>query len=97
MNGCFHCVKFMPVWNEFSKSVSSMNNNSAKFVAQKYEIGELKQEPTIEGEAIQGFPTVKITVEKGGDKKEYDYLGKRTVPDLMSFLNMKAKDAIKNK
>tara|TARA_B100001758_G_scaffold59875_1_gene49626 strand:- start:92 stop:511 length:420 start_codon:yes stop_codon:yes gene_type:complete len=77
MNGCGHCKKFMPVWDEF---------------AEKYN-GDLKLKKLEREEAgddmlskyqVQGFPTI-LLLDGEGNKKEFQ--GDRTVSGLESFIN----------
>ena len=77
MNGCGHCKKFMPVWDEFSG---------------KYK-GDLKLKKLEREEAgddmlskyqVQGFPTI-LLLDGQGNKKEFQ--GDRTVSGLESFIN----------
>ena len=77
MNGCGHCKKFTPTWDNFS----------SKYVGplklMKYEQKEAGKE-MLEKYEIQGFPTV-ILVDDKGDFKTYE--GDRTISGLESFAN----------
>ena len=46
---------------------------------------------TINGEALKGFPTIKITINDGGKKTEIDYMGKRRADEIINFISQKIK------
>ena len=76
MNGCGHCKRFTPVWNEFSGNyngelkLKKLERNEAGDLLQKYE--------------IKGFPTV-LLIDEQGNKKEFQ--GDRSVEGLKNFIN----------
>lgn len=75
MNGCGHCKKFSPVWDEFS----GMYNGNLK--VRKVERADAGDE--LEKYQIKGFPTV-LLLDGNGGKKEFD--GERTIQGLESFV-----------
>ena len=76
MNGCGHCKRFSPVWQEFSDNykgdlkLKKLERNEAGDLLQKYE--------------IQGFPTV-LLIDEQGNKKEFQ--GDRTIQGLEAFIS----------
>ena len=76
MNGCGHCKRFTPIWDEFSGKyngevkLKKLERNEAGDMLDKYE--------------IQGFPTV-LLLDVQGNKKEFQ--GDRSVQGLESFIN----------
>ena len=87
MIGCGHCNVFMPEWENLKKKI----NDDAKYKNYShngYEAGELEaQKATINGGKLKGFPTIKITIEKGNNKKEIDYIGKRRAMEILDFID----------
>ena len=77
MNGCGHCKKFMPVWDEF---VNNYNGNLKIKKLERQEAGE----DMLKKYQIQGFPTI-LLLDGQGNKKEFQ--GDRTVQGLESFIN----------
>ena len=76
MDGCGHCKKFSPVWDQFS---SSYNGNLNIRKVERNDAGdELNQYQ------IQGFPTV-LLLDGNGGKKEFQ--GDRTIQGLNSFIS----------
>ena len=75
MNGCGHCKKFSPIWDQFTGKyngpveLKKMERAEAGNLLEKYE--------------VQGFPTV-ILVDDKGEKKEFN--DDRTVSALESFV-----------
>ena len=76
MNGCGHCKRFSPVWQEFSDGykgdlkLKKLERNEAGDLLQKYE--------------IQGFPTI-LLIDEQGNKKEFQ--GDRTIQGLEAFIS----------
>ena len=76
MNGCGHCKRFSPVWQEFSDNykgdlkLKKLERNEAGDLLQKYE--------------IQGFPTI-LLIDEQGNKKEFQ--GDRTIQGLEAFIS----------
>ena len=76
MNGCGHCKRFTPIWDEFAGKyngeikLKKLERNEAGDMLDKYE--------------IQGFPTV-LLLDVQGNKKEFQ--GDRSVQGLESFIN----------
>ena len=77
MNGCGHCKKFSPIWDEFS------SNYKGNLKLKKYEREEAGEDMLKKYE-IQGFPTI-LLVDEQGNKKEFQ--GDRTISGLESFAN----------
>lgn len=75
MNGCGHCKKFSPTWDQFA---SKYNGNVQLKKLERAEAGGL-----LEKYEIQGFPSI-ILVDDKGQKKEFN--GDRTVSGLESFV-----------
>tara|TARA_Y100000813_G_scaffold193779_1_gene173434 strand:- start:696 stop:1112 length:417 start_codon:yes stop_codon:yes gene_type:complete len=75
MNGCGHCKKFSPTWDQFA---SKYNGNVQLKKLERAEAGGL-----LEKYEIQGFPSI-ILVDDKGQKKEFN--GDRTVSALESFV-----------
>ena len=76
MDGCGHCKKFSPVWDQFSSSYSG--NLNVRKVERNDAGDELNQYQ------IQGFPTV-LLLDGNGGKKEFQ--GDRTIQGLNSFIS----------
>ena len=76
MNGCGHCKRFTPVWDEFAGKyngelkLKKLERNEAGDLLDKYE--------------IKGFPTV-LLLDEQGNKKEFQ--GDRSVTGLESFIS----------
>ena len=75
MDGCPHCVKFAPEWDNFSQ-----NYNGSLKVRKVEQKTMSEQEKSL---GIQGFPTVMV-IDKNG-KAETTYDGPRTAEGLKSF------------
>lgn len=75
-NWCGHCKTFLPEWKKFAKEIS----NDAHVTVADYEHSapNFNQFANIDGKAIAGFPTVKITV----NGSEYEYNKERTAESL---------------
>lgn len=75
MNGCGHCKRFTPIWDEFSGKyngeikLKKLERNEAGDMLNKYE--------------IQGFPTI-LLLDEQGNKKVFE--GDRSVSGLESFI-----------
>tara|TARA_R110002074_G_scaffold254551_1_gene426889 strand:+ start:1072 stop:1476 length:405 start_codon:yes stop_codon:yes gene_type:complete len=76
MNGCGHCVKFMPEWKKF---INEIGNN---FQTETIEEGEIPE--GVDRTKITGFPTIALMK---GNKIIKDYDGPRTVKGLTKFIN----------
>jgi len=76
MNGCGHCKRFTPIWDEFSGKyngevkLKKLERNEAGGMLDKYE--------------IQGFPTI-LLLDEQGNKKVFE--GERSISGLESFIN----------
>ena len=74
MDGCPHCDKAMPAWDEFSSSTKVVD--TAK-IESKEDPGFMKKME------VQGFPTFLLLDANG--KKEKEYSGDRSSADLEKF------------
>ena len=72
MNGCGHCKKFKPTWQEFVQQNSS---------GIRTEIVD-SNEPLTKDMDVKGFPTVMLV---RGSQKVATFEGDRTVADLNAF------------
>jgi len=76
MNGCGHCKRFTPIWDQFSEKyngeikLKKLERNEAGDMLDKY--------------AIQGFPTI-LLLDEQGNKKVFE--GDRSISGLESFIN----------
>ena len=75
MNGCGHCKKFSPTWDQFA---SSYNGNLKIRKVERADAGS-----ELETYQIKGFPTV-LLLDGNGGKKEFE--GERTIQGLESFV-----------
>ena len=75
MDGCGHCKKFSPVWDQFASSYNG--NLNIRKVERNNAGDELNQYQ------IQGFPTV-LLLDGNGGKKEFQ--GERTIQGLEAFI-----------
>ena len=74
MDGCGHCKKFSPIWDQFANSYNGSLN------IRKVERADAGDE--LNKYSVQGFPTV-LLLDGNGGKKEFQ--GNRTVAELNSF------------
>jgi len=76
MNGCGHCDKFMPTWeevkSEYSGAITLTEKESASATSD------------IEKFKIKGFPTILLVDSNNNKIKEYN--GDRSKSDVMKFL-----------
>ena len=76
MNGCGHCKRFAPIWDDFSGKyngdikLKKLERNEAGDMLDKYQ--------------IQGFPTI-LLLDEQGNKKVFE--GERSISGLESFIN----------
>lgn len=79
---CGHCVDFKPTWEKMKENKDAWKNIDFE----EYESGVLSTLPeklkTINGESIEGFPTIKIKV----FEKEYNYRGPRDQDKIFGFV-----------
>tara|TARA_Y100000590_G_C15469894_1_gene919761 strand:- start:307 stop:687 length:381 start_codon:yes stop_codon:yes gene_type:complete len=80
MDGCGHCKKMKPEWDQFVK------NNTTSIATRSVEQGEARDEVTKHG--ITGFPTLLLLDSDGNKLDTYD--GDRTATALESYLNQHA-------
>ena len=80
MNGCGHCEKLMPEWQDFV----SKNDTSIKTRAV-----EMNEDPSlVKKHNVQGFPTLLLLGENGKKLDTYD--GPRTTAGLFKYCKQKA-------
>ena len=83
---CGHCVSFMPEWNKLTaKKIKNVTFNSYDSE------NEEAKSATINGDALKGFPTIKVTINDNGEKTEIDYMGKRRADEIINFISQKIK------
>lgn len=87
---CGHCKRFMPEWNAFKSQVEQMGGiyNGIRITTNEYKDTQLSREKPalINGQPIDGFPTLKLTVTKNGKTTEINYTGKRNAKELFSYI-----------
>ena len=87
---CGYCVKFMPEWLKLVDAIKGIKSNdiTLELIAiEESDFGKLSSKPSINGESVQSFPTIKITLKyKNGEKKEVEYKGERSMKDLIAFV-----------
>lgn len=87
MNGCGPCAMFRPEWNKLVAKLANTKNIGVNEVEMN-QMGDLSEkERSINGQEIEGFPTLKIVI----DRKEYAYAGARNADAILQFIlkNMK--------
>ncbi len=77
MDGCGHCVKFTPEWDNFCK------NSPEKVTTEKLELKHPRAKVLLKEFGISGFPTVVMVDDK--DTLENTFSGPRTVDGLNAF------------
>jgi thiol-disulfide isomerase/thioredoxin len=94
---CGHCKVFKPEWEAFESSINNkkIKHRNVGFSADAIESSNVTKNDTVNGQPIEGYPTIKITVSKGGHSEEINYMGKRTAAELTDFMNVLAKRATK--
>ena len=75
MNGCGHCKKFSPTWDQFA------SRYSGNLKVRKVERSDAGSE--LDTYQVKGFPTV-LLLDGNGGKKEFQ--GDRTIQGLESFI-----------
>ena len=91
MDGCHHCVEFKPEWEKLQKMIDN-DKKYKNYSHNEYNAASIEaQNATINGEAIRGFPTIKLTLEKNGNKKEIDYMGTRRAKEITDFIEEQLK------
>jgi thiol-disulfide isomerase/thioredoxin len=87
MNGCGPCAMFRPEWNKLVAKLSNKKNIGVDEVEMNQMGGLSEKDRSINGQEIEGFPTLKIVI----DRKEYAYAGARNADAILQFVlkNMK--------
>lgn len=87
---CGHCKAFKPQWEEFKRMVDNLKTKKLKtdsgvgveLTVKEYESANIPaNDNTINGEPINGFPTIKVRV----DNREFEYMGKRDAKELFKY------------
>lgn len=87
-NWCKHCVDFKPMWDKIVHDASHLIKLNSY---EESQIDKLDTKTkTINGGAIDGFPTIKINVMNN----EYNYVGKRSDENIYKFIIKKLKQHI---
>ena len=80
MNGCGHCKKMMPEWDEFVR-----NNNNTGLTTRAVEVDE---DPSLSKKyQVSGFPTILLLGENGNKIETYE--GERTAAGLTEYAKKK--------
>jgi len=79
---CGHCINFMPHWESMRSDKQSMKNIKFEQYESKMIDSLTEKEKTINGNAIDGFPTIKITI----NDNEFQYIGDRSPKNIYSFV-----------
>jgi thiol-disulfide isomerase/thioredoxin len=74
---CGHCKNFKPEWENLKTALDDLGISH-----NEYEEGSNKN--AIEEAKVEGFPTIRIKV----DKDEFDYSGPRTAPAILDFIGV---------
>ena len=74
MNGCGHCEKFTPIWNNFTSNNNFPKDNFTKVEASSGNVPA----------SVNGFPTIILTK---ADGSEVEFNNERTEEGLNSFLS----------
>jgi len=87
MNGCGPCAMFRPEWNKLVAKLANKKNIGVNEVEMNQMGGLSAKDRSINGQEIEGFPTLKIVI----DRKEYAYAGARNADAILQFVlkNMK--------
>jgi hypothetical protein len=89
-NWCGHCGPLKPVWNELTNNIKDMGNkyNGVKIIVKKIEDSDAQKTggAKINGEDIEGYPTIKFGLTAGGESKEYEYLKERDVDTVIDYV-----------
>ena len=80
---CPHCVDFMPTWIEFAEIIIGTQGSRVAIDT----ISCVKSADICKSlsDVVQGFPTVVLF--KGPEKVAIKFEGKRTIPELIKFVN----------
>jgi thiol-disulfide isomerase/thioredoxin len=88
---CSHCVEFLPKWEE----LKHMPNIEKRIEFKNYDESAIKdldkQETLINGKEFEGYPTIKIEILG----KQFNYMNKREVDDILDFIKTKLQKIIK--
>lgn len=100
-NWCGHCKTFMPEWKSLAADMDGkkIKHNNVIFSHAAFEESALrdsKEDATVNGEPVRGYPTIKISIEKNGATKEFEYNGKRRKDEIASYLKVLASRELNN-
>jgi len=99
---CGHCQNFMSEWESLAADMDKkkIKHNNVNFSYAAFEETALKEskedDATVNGEPVRGYPTIKISIEKNGNKKEFEYNGKRRKDEIASYLKVLASRELNN-
>jgi glutaredoxin len=98
-NWCGHCVKFKKSWEEIKSGIKKINNEykGVKISANEFEEKQLKHGGKINGKDIDGYPTLKITLEAGKEHKEYEYKKEHDVKTILNYIKKISDGLVKYK
>lgn len=90
-NSCSHCNEIKKQWPRLVKNIKDMGNkyNSVKISAKSYESEETEKKgggAKINGEDIEGYPTIKFALTACDESKEYEYLKERDVDKIVDYV-----------
>ncbi len=91
MNGCYHCEIFKPQWKKFRELMEKKCKN---IDINEYENDEVEKRTDIgkiNGESVNGYPTLVVTLIEGKRKKDYDlwdHYKNRNADDLVNFMKL---------
>lgn len=95
---CHYCKDFMPTWNAMKAQIGGHTKCNKNIELKEFEDSEINSlsvaEKSINGAKIEGYPTIKIQIDKsGGGKnyKEYHFDGNRSPKDIYKFVLNKLK------
>jgi thiol-disulfide isomerase/thioredoxin len=76
---CPYCQEFYPKWVELENYLESNKPKGIKINTERKNEQELGRDnlPTINGNKVSSFPTIKITIKKNNNVEEYKYDGER--------------------
>lgn len=86
---CGHCVSFKPEWEKLNKNINKIQKKFKNIDISLNKLNDKEIEKIgsgkINGNAINGFPTIKFSLETKKSKKEFDFsdYGKQRKFDYM--------------
>jgi hypothetical protein len=92
----------MPEWQSLAadmdaKKIKHNNVNFSHVALEESALRDSKKDgATVNGEPVRGYPTIKISIEKNGNTKEFEYNGKRRKDEIISYLKVLASRELNN-